>query len=65
MSKIPLRQQIAAVRLEIEQRKLSRGKMTVAERDYHVARLDASAATLEWLQANEERIKEALGNAQG
>ena len=60
--RIPLRNQIAAVRLELEQRKLSRGKMSRAEAEYQLARLEAAVATLEWLEANEDRIKGALSS---
>ena len=59
--RIPLRNQIAAVRLELEQRKLSRGKMSRAEAEYQLTRLEAAVVTLEWLEANEDRIKGASG----
>lgn len=60
--KIALRQQVAAVRAEIEQRKLSRGKMSRSEVEYQLARLEAAASTLDWLQANGARIKAALAS---
>ncbi|WP_316165378.1 MULTISPECIES: hypothetical protein [unclassified Bradyrhizobium] len=59
--KIPLRQQIGAINLKIRQRK-SRPGMSRSQAGYHVSRLEAAAATLEWLQANEARIKGAEGN---
>ena len=59
--KISLQQQIDAVGRELAQRKLSRGKMSRAEAEYHVERLEAALASLQWLQLNEPRIKEALG----
>jgi hypothetical protein len=60
--KIALRHQVAAVKLELEQRKLSRGKLSRAEADYQLSRLDAAVATLEWLETNEDRIKGALSS---
>ncbi|WP_315759330.1 hypothetical protein [Bradyrhizobium sp. SZCCHNRI2007] len=58
---IPLRQQISAINLEILQRKIKPG-MSRSQAEYHVSRLEAAAATLEWLQANEVRIKGASSN---
>jgi hypothetical protein len=59
-NKVPLRHQVAAVKLELEQRKVKPG-MSRSQAEYHLSRLEAAIATLEWLQANEERIKGALG----
>ena len=59
--KVPLRQQIAAVELEIEQRKVSRGCMSRSEHEYQLLRLGAVLTTLKWFQANEPRIREKVG----
>lgn len=61
--KFSLRQQIAAVELELNQRKTSRGKMSRSEAEYHVARLEAALSTLRWLEANEAIIKGRVDNA--
>jgi hypothetical protein len=55
--KVALSQQIGAVRLEIEQRRLKPGKMSRSQAEYHLSRLHAAVATLDWLQVNEARIK--------
>ncbi len=65
MKKVDLTNQIAAVQLEIEQRKLSRGKMSRSECEFQIGRLDAVIATLRWLQVNEARIKGALSDDKG
>jgi hypothetical protein len=54
--KVPLRQQISAIRIEIDQRKIKPG-MSRSQAEYHIIRLESAVATLEWLQANESRIK--------
>jgi hypothetical protein len=36
--------------------------MSRAEAEYQLARLEAAVATLEWLEANEDRIKGALSS---
>ncbi|WP_316158753.1 MULTISPECIES: hypothetical protein [unclassified Bradyrhizobium] len=58
---IPLRQQIGAINVEIRERKVKPG-MSRSQAEYHISRLEAAAATLEWLQANEARIKGVMGN---
>lgn len=56
-----LSQHIAAVRLEVDQRKGgSPRKMTRSEIEYHAPRLEAALSTLQWLEANEAKIKEVL-----
>jgi hypothetical protein len=59
--KCSLGRQIAALELEIEQRKISRGKMSRSESEYQLARLEAARVTLIWLQDNEAKIKQVLG----
>lgn len=58
--KYPLRQQIAAVELELRDRQQSRGKMSRSEAEYQVARLEAALSTLRWVEANEAKIRGAL-----
>lgn len=59
--KFPIGQQIAALDLEIEQRKISRGKMTRSESEYQLARLEAARTTLAWLELNEPEIRQIMG----
>jgi hypothetical protein len=63
--KIAISQQIGAVRLEIEQRKIKPGKMNRSQVEYHLSRLEAAAITLEWLRANEAHIRGVLAQPIG
>jgi uncharacterized coiled-coil DUF342 family protein len=58
--KVTISQQVAALRVEIQQRKVKAG-MSRSQAEYDIARLEAAVATLEWLQTNEQLIKGALG----
>lgn len=63
MSKISLNQQIEEVERELAMRArvypglVSRSKLSQSIADYHVARMRAVKATLEWLRDNETEIK--------
>ena len=59
--KVTIGQQITAIRIEIQQRRVKPG-MNRSQAEYHLSRLEAVVATLEWLQANEARIKGRWGN---
>jgi hypothetical protein len=64
---IPLDQQIAELKREAALRKnvyptfIARQRMTEAEAQKHQERLSAAITTLEWLQRNETKIREAIG----
>ena len=64
--KVTLAAQILEVDREIAMRRkvypgwVSRGKMRQAESDLHIRQMEAVRETLEWLKANEDRIREAL-----
>jgi len=66
--KISLGQQLEEVDREIAMRKdvyeiaVSKGKMRRAVADYHMNRMKAVRATLAWLQENEATIKAGLRN---
>lgn len=63
--KISLAQQIEEVHYELGQRKnvyeriANQHPRRRSELNYHVARMEAVLATLEWLRENEEKIKAA------
>lgn len=62
--KISLRAQIEEVEYELGMRRkvypglVRRGKVRQGEADLHVERLEAVLKTLQWLQANETRVRE-------
>lgn len=64
---IPLADQIAEVGREIGMRRnvykqfVAKGTMTQAEADRRIAVMEGVHRTLKWLQANEARVKEAVG----
>lgn len=68
MSKISLNQQIDEVEHELSMRKrvypglVSRAKLSQVKADYHMDRMRAVKATLEWLRDNEAEIKRRVAS---
>ena len=66
MVKIPLTQQIASVRREIDMRRkvypglISRSKMRQSEADLELWSMEAALRTLEWLERNREALRRAV-----
>ena len=66
MSKISLNQQIEEVEHELSMRDrvypnlISKGKLSRSKADYHVERMRAVRATLQWLADNEAAIKQRV-----
>lgn len=66
-ARIPLSDQIAELKREHALRQrvyptfIARQSMSQQEADRHQARLSAAITTLEWLERNEVRAREALG----
>lgn len=63
---VPLSQQIAEVRSEIEKRGsvygrlIQKGQMRRGEADYKIEAMNSVLATLQWLQANEATVRKAV-----
>lgn len=68
MSKVSLNQQIDEVDHELSMRKrvypglVSRSKLSQVKADYHMDRMRAVKATLEWLRDNEAEIKRRVAS---
>ena len=67
MSKVSISQQIEelereiGLRVGVYERQVTAGKMRRSVADFHMARIRAAKATLEWLRDNEAAIKAAVG----
>ena len=66
---ISLQRQIGEIETELKfrrdvfGRRVAARKMKQSEADYRIASMEAALRTLQWLQRNETKIREAVGDA--